>query len=65
MVLPNPIQSTWPQQLKSFTQTGIASWYGNNFKGHKMANGERYNPDELTAAHTVTLPFGTMVRVTN
>lgn len=49
---------------KPFTQTGTASWYGNEFKGHKTANGERYNPDSFTAAHR-KLPFGTMVRVTN
>jgi len=47
-----------------FTQTGMASWYGNEFKGHKTASGTRYNPEELTAAHR-KLPFGTCVRVTN
>ena len=43
---------------------GIASWYGNQFRGKKTANGEVFNPDALTAAHR-TLPFGTKVRVTN
>jgi rare lipoprotein A len=51
-------------EKKPFTQTGTASWYGNEFKGHKMANGARYNPEDMTAAHR-TLPFGTQVRVTN
>lgn len=37
-----------------------ASWYKH---GHTTANGERYNPHGLTAAHR-TLPFGTKVRVT-
>ncbi len=41
--------------------TGTASWYGS---GHRTANGERFNPNGLTAAHR-SLPFGTMVRVTN
>lgn len=41
--------------------TGKASWYK---MGHRTANGERYNPMGLTAAHR-TLPFGTRVRVTN
>lgn len=41
------------------TQTGIASWYQ---MGTKTANGERYNPDGMTAAHR-TLPFGTIVLV--
>ncbi|MDA7946927.1 MAG: septal ring lytic transglycosylase RlpA family protein, partial [Hyphomicrobiaceae bacterium] len=43
------------------TQTGIASWYQ---MGTKTANGERYNPDGMTAAHR-TLPFGTIVEVKN
>ncbi|UIN34038.1 septal ring lytic transglycosylase RlpA family protein [Methylobacterium oryzae] len=37
-----------------------ASWYGS---GRRTANGERFAPDGLTAAHR-TLPFGTRVRVT-
>jgi rare lipoprotein A len=40
---------------------GLASIYGNE---SQTASGERFNPDELTAAHR-TLPFGTRVRVTN
>ena len=43
------------------TQTGIASWYQ---MGKTTANGERYNPDGMTAAHR-TLPFGTIVEVKN
>ena len=43
---------------------GVASWYGPGFHGKKTANGERFNPYDLTAAHK-TLPFGTKVRVTN
>ena len=43
---------------------GVASWYGPGFQGRKTANGERFNTGALTAAHR-TLPFGTMVRVTN
>ena len=44
--------------------TGIASWYGERFRGRRTASGSRFNPDALTAAHR-TLPFGTRVRVTN
>ena len=43
---------------------GKASWYGPGFAGRKTANGERFNPRALTAAHR-TLPFGTKVKVTN
>lgn len=41
---------------------GVASWYGREFEGRKTASGERFDPDELTAAHR-TLPFGSKVRV--
>ena len=43
---------------------GLASYYGNELAGNRTASGERFNPGELTAAHR-TLPFGSMVRVTN
>lgn len=45
-------------------QTGLASWYGPNFAGKRTANGEIFDPGELTAAHR-ELPFNTLVRVTN
>ena len=43
---------------------GKASYYSDQFHGHKTANGETYNMNKLTAAHP-SLPFGTWVRVTN
>ena len=43
---------------------GMASWYGPGFNGRRSANGERYNQNNLTAAHR-SLPFGTKVKVTN
>ncbi|MCC9135802.1 septal ring lytic transglycosylase RlpA family protein [Pontibacter silvestris] len=46
------------------TQTGAASWYGSKYHGRKTSSGERYNKNEMTAAHK-TLPFGTKVKVTN
>lgn len=42
-------------------QSGAASWYGS---GSRTANGERFNPNGMTAAHR-TLPFGTRVQVKN
>ncbi|CAA6809763.1 MAG: Rare lipoprotein A precursor [uncultured Sulfurovum sp.] len=45
-------------------QIGKGSWYGKKFHGRKTANGERYNMYAYTAAHK-TLPFGTVVKVTN
>lgn len=46
------------------TMHGVASWYGREFHGRHTANGEVYNMHAHTAAHR-TLPFGTIVRVTN
>ncbi len=43
---------------------GIASWYGAVLNGHRTASGERFNMYEMTACHK-TLPFGTIVKVTD
>lgn len=43
-------------------QSGVASVYA--YSGGRTASGERVSPGALTAAHR-TLPFGTLVRVTN
>ncbi len=43
---------------------GVASYYGRRFHGRRTANGERFDMNQLTAAHR-TLPFGSRVRVTN
>jgi peptidoglycan lytic transglycosylase len=53
-----------PAPSSSFTQIGLASWYGNAHAGHRTASGEPFDPGALTAAHR-TLPLGTVVRVTN
>jgi rare lipoprotein A len=53
-----------PADSAAFRQDGIASWYGTEFEGHPTASGELFNPSQMTAAHP-TLPFGTMLRVTN
>ena len=45
-------------------QTGMASWYGNDFHGRTTASKEIYDMYDLTAAHR-SLPFGTKVMVTN
>ena len=45
-------------------QSGLASYYGKWFHGRKTANGEIFNMTTLTAAHP-TLPFGTLLKVTN
>jgi rare lipoprotein A len=45
-------------------EEGNASWYGVPFNGRRASNGEIYDMYKMTAAHR-TLPFETMVKVTN
>ncbi len=57
--------SSCATSLKSdYSQTGLASWYGERFHGRKTASGEIYNMHALTAAHP-KLPFGTKLLVTS
>ena len=55
-------------EAKTYRETGIASWYGNETlrqkDGHMTANGEAFNPNGLSAAHK-HLPLPVYVRVTN
>jgi rare lipoprotein A len=63
---PYSIQGTLyrPTESYSLDETGIASWYGPGFHSKKTANGERFDENELTAAHR-TLQLPSLVRVTN
>jgi rare lipoprotein A len=63
---PYQVKGVWyyPNEDYSYDETGIASWYGPGFHGGKTANGERFDADELTAAHP-TLPMPSLARVTN
>jgi rare lipoprotein A len=46
------------------TEEGLASWYGPPYAGRKGADGTVYDQNAMTAAH-LTLPMGSVVRVTN
>jgi rare lipoprotein A len=63
---PYQIAGVWYRPAEDFTydETGIASWYGEDFHGKYTANGEIYDLNALTAAHR-TLPMPTVVQVTN
>ena len=63
---PYEIEHVWyfPSYDSNYNRTGIASWYGHPFHGRPTANGERYDMNEVTAAHP-TLPLPSRVRVTN
>ena len=47
-----------------YTQEGNASYYADKFQGRTTASGERYDAAKHTCAH-LTLPYGTVLRVTN
>jgi len=59
-----PIQANQAGLSGQTEETGYASWYGGKFQGRKTASGEIFDTNLLTAAHK-TLPFGTVVKVTN
>jgi rare lipoprotein A len=57
-------QTYTPREVSSYNRTGIASWYGELFHGRRIANGEIFDMEALTAAHP-TLPIPSYARVTN
>ena len=63
---PYQIDGVWyyPREDFSYDETGIASWYGEQFAGRATANGEVFDLNDLTAAHR-TLPIPSIVQVTN
>ena len=63
---PYQIEGVWyyPNYDPHYDRTGIASWYGPKFHGRPTANGERFDMNEVSAAHP-TLPLPSRVRVTN
>lgn len=61
---PNQAPKALSAQHNKPYQVGTASWYGDYFEGRPTASGEPFNMYDMTAAH-LTLPLGTLVRVTN
>lgn len=53
-----------PAVAGEYVEEGMASWYGMPFDGRRTSDGEIYHMHQFTAAHR-TLPFGSIVRVTN
>lgn len=47
-----------------FSQKGYATYYGDYFHGRRTASGEKYDKEAKSAAHR-SLPFGSIVKVTN
>lgn len=63
---PYQIRGRWyrPEEQPHYDETGLASWYGDQFHGRPTATGERFDMNALTAAHK-TLPLPGLVEVTN
>ncbi len=63
---PYQINGVWyyPKEDPTYDETGIGSWYGDQFHGRATANGEIFDMNEVTAAHT-TMPMPSLARVTN
>jgi rare lipoprotein A len=68
-----PVKLGRPYQISGMTyvpadavrldETGWASWYGEELAGRATANGERFDPNSVSAAHR-TLPLPSYVEVT-
>lgn len=63
---PYKVNGVWytPAENPYYDETGISSWYGRDFHGKHTANGEKFDMNEMTAAHP-TLPLPSYVLVTN
>jgi rare lipoprotein A len=63
---PYEVGGIWyvPKEQPDYNQTGTASWYGDAFHLKPTANGEIFDKDLPSAAHT-TLPLPSLVEVTN
>ncbi len=63
---PYQVNGRWyhPHEQPDYDAIGVASWYGDEFHGRPTANGERFDKNRLSAAHT-TLPLPSVVEVEN
>lgn len=63
---PYQVGGVWyvPREQPDYDQRGVASWYGDQFHMKATANGEMFDMNAVSAAHT-TLPLPSMVEVTN
>jgi rare lipoprotein A len=58
------LQDMKAEYERLLTESGKASWYGEECAENPTANGETFDPEGMTAA-SWTWPFGTMLRVTS
>lgn len=60
----NAQEDTTEPDSSAYTRTGLATYYHRKFEGRRTTSGAKYRGKKFTAAH-LTLPFGTIVTVTN
>jgi len=63
---PYQVRGVWytPAQQPDYDETGLGSWYGEQFHNRQTSNGEVFDMDLVSAAHK-TLPLPSLVEVTN
>jgi len=63
---PYQVNGRWytPRVQPDYDEVGVASWYGAQFHYHRTANGEVFDQNAVSAAHT-TLPIPSIIEVTN
>jgi rare lipoprotein A len=61
---PNTAPAGAPPAAAVAVETGVASYYADSFQGRQTASGSAFDNRTLVAAHP-SLPFGSIVRVTN
>jgi len=63
---PYQVAGVWytPREQPNYDEIGIGSWYGDAFHMKATANGETFDMNTASAAHT-TLPLPSIVEVTN
>ncbi len=64
IILTGSACSRLPRTARGGVETGVASWYGQEFQGRTTSSREVFDMNDMTAAHR-TLAFGTYVMVTN
>jgi rare lipoprotein A len=55
-------QLAWAGQAPAGQERGRASWYGESYRGKKMANGQIFDPEGMTCA-SFRWPLGSLLRV--
>ncbi|MCL5026266.1 MAG: septal ring lytic transglycosylase RlpA family protein [Chloroflexi bacterium] len=61
----DPPPGLWKPQAGEYRVSGDATWYGGQFHGRKMANGQTYDMNDVTTVASNMYPLGTKVKITH